>query len=236
MIPGLRPIDALVAWFLNAAAPLIGGLLWLLATLDIPSTGVNIALRLIGTGLLAGWLVLRRGLDVTAILGAFRSPKRAMLIGFAAGLAFFVAQSLLVVVWNYASRVPNLGDGSWNPWVTTEPLAGPYLVFFVGLAIMAPLVEEFVHRGVAWSALRTRLGRAPAMLATSVVFALGHPFGPYGTRILAAFLSGVLFVWLADRYDSLGPAWAAHVTMNLMVFIVGWSAFNVFGLPGLILD
>jgi membrane protease YdiL (CAAX protease family) len=236
VIAGLRPIDALVAWIFNAGVPLFGGLLWLIATRTPGGSATFIVLRLLGTGLIVIWIVRRRGLDLKAIVDSFRTSKGPLLIGCAAGLGLFIVEYLAFVLWNFLSRVPNLGDGTWNPWVTVEPIAGPYTSYFLALAVVGPVIEEFVHRGVAWSALQGRFGLRSAMLATSVVFALGHPFGHYGSRILAAFLAGLLYVWLAARYRSLGPPWAAHLTMNLMVFLAGWAGYNFFGLPGLLLS
>jgi membrane protease YdiL (CAAX protease family) len=118
--------------------------------------------------------------------------------------------------------------------VASRSLAGPYPAFLIALVVVAPFVEELIHRGVAYPGLASRLGAVPAALVSSAVFAVAHGPGPFD--IGSAFVSGLVWVWLYRRFDSLGPSTASHLVGNLLVFVSGWAAHNVFGIPGQVLS
>jgi membrane protease YdiL (CAAX protease family) len=77
--------------------------------------------------------------------------------------------------------------------------------------IAAPLTEELVFRGCLYGVARQGLGRIPAILGTSLVFALIHA---HAATIPALF---VLAVALALLYEATGSLWApilAHAVFN----------------------
>ena len=183
--------------------------------------------------LLIWWLTRIRSVGLDEIRGLFTWSTKPAAIGVGIGLAFFAIDYSLVVGWQFIDRTPNLGDGTWNPWIATQSLAEPYEGYFVALVLIGPLVEELIHRGVAFPALVTRLGIIGAAVVSSAVFALGHEFLPYS--LATAFAAGLMYAWLAQRYQSLVPAIAAHVAVNFSVFATGWAFYNLFGIPGRIL-
>lgn len=233
MLIRLRPVDALVAWVLNLGVPLLAAAAWLVAVGVEPGWLIESALRLLAALLLLIWLRFRRDIGWGALRQLLSSPPRHIRMGAAVGLAWTVITYGTVVAWQWIDRTPNLGDGTWNPWVATQSLAGPYAGYFIALVVIGPLVEEFVHRGVAFPALQGRFGTTAAAVATSAVFAAGHEWLPF--RLVDAFLTGLIYVWLTHRYRSLAPAIAAHVVGNGAVFASGWAAYNLFGVPGRIL-
>ena len=83
---------------------------------------------------------------------------------------------------------------------------------------VAPFIEELLFRGVLLSAWQRRLGAAPAVLASALMFALVHlpdlKFLWYGLPNLA--LLGITFGWLRLRSHSLWPAVIAHGMNNLL--------------------
>jgi membrane protease YdiL (CAAX protease family) len=225
----LRPIDAVVAWLLNAGVPILAAIAWFLATGEERGDVVHSILRLTAAALLVSWLIWARKVGLSELRALYSWSTRPVVIGAAVGLALFTAEYVAVVVWQFIDRTPNLVDGRWNPWVATRSLAGPYAGYFLALVVVAPLVEEFVHRGVAFPALRSRFGVATAAVVSSLVFALGHEafFG-----LVTALVSGLVYVWLVERYRSLAPAIASHVAGNLAVFVFGWALYNLFGIAG----
>lgn len=75
----------------------------------------------------------------------------------------------------------------------------------------APLTEELVFRGCLYGVARRKLGRLPAILGTSLVFALIHA---HLATIPALF---VLAIGLALLYEATGSLWApilAHAAFN----------------------
>lgn len=89
------------------------------------------------------------------------------------------------------------------------------LVLMVGLA--APVVEELFYRGLWLRAIERRArSTAIAVVASSIVFGAVH-FQVYD--FVALSLAGLVFAWLAVRFDRLGPAIWAHVAFNLTAVV-----------------
>jgi len=93
-------------------------------------------------------------------------------------------------------------------------------------AVVSGVIEEVAFRGYMQSGLE-RFGAGPAILATSVVFALFH--GVHGWQALlllgpGLFIASVLFGMLAYHTGSILPGIAVHV--------VGDFAHTFFGLLG----
>lgn len=77
--------------------------------------------------------------------------------------------------------------------------------------VAAPLTEELVFRGCLYGVGRQKFGRLPAILGTSLVFALIHA---HAATIPALF---VLAIGLALLYEATGSLWApvfAHAAFN----------------------
>jgi len=86
---------------------------------------------------------------------------------------------------------------------------GALLVF--GVAVCAPIGEEFLFRGYLLRVLKARHGVVPALLITSVLFAAFH-FNP--ASILALFALGLVFGLLRLWSGSIWPAVLAHAIQN----------------------
>jgi membrane protease YdiL (CAAX protease family) len=95
--------------------------------------------------------------------------------------------------------------------------------------ILIALPEEVFYRGWLQQRLRriwpgglpafgVRVG--PAILATSVLFALGHVVTMPAAFRLAVFFPSILFGWLRDRTGHLAGSVAFHVLSNLAMLTV----------------
>ncbi len=91
--------------------------------------------------------------------------------------------------------------------------------------VVAPFAEEFLFRGYLYAVLRRFIGRLPAILFTSALFAVVHLHLP---SILGL---GLLAVMLCLLYEQTGSLWAnilVHATFNsisiliLLLFQKGW--------------
>ena len=78
-------------------------------------------------------------------------------------------------------------------------------------AILAPLVEEFVFRGLLYRAIRSRSGIGAATLITALSFALVH-FTPLLIGVF--FFFGIILAMVAERFDSLYPPIVLHALNN----------------------
>jgi hypothetical protein len=95
-------------------------------------------------------------------------------------------------------------------------------IFFSVLTgvILAPIMEEIIHRGVIYQALRARTGRWSAIFLSSVAFAILHFYSWWG--ILDVFVMGVFFAWIYDRTRSLWPGIIFHALGNALITIDEW--------------
>lgn len=93
------------------------------------------------------------------------------------------------------------------------------VVAVVVLAVMAPIAEELVFRGLLYGWLRGFLPFVLVAILTSALFGLAH--GEWAHAIAAGLLGLVLAI-IRERSGSLWPAITAHVINNLVA--VGTAA------------
>jgi uncharacterized protein len=84
------------------------------------------------------------------------------------------------------------------------------------LAVLAPLVEELVFRGLLYGWLAGRWGKNVGWIVSSLAFAAAHA---EPAHIILVFPLGLLFGWLRQRTDSLLPSLVAHVANNSLALV-----------------
>jgi uncharacterized protein len=84
------------------------------------------------------------------------------------------------------------------------------------LAVLAPLVEELVFRGLLYGWLAGRWGRNVGWIVSSLAFAAAHA---EPAHIILVLPLGLLFGWLRQRTDSLLPSLVAHIANNGLALI-----------------
>jgi len=157
-------------------------------------------------------LWLTHGLDRRDVL-ALRAPR---------SWSRAVGWSLVVVIGIYilnAALDPFLHAGDeqgYTPPGWDPSRADAYAANFVVIAIVAPIMEELMFRGVGYSLL-ARYGSALAIAVVGITFGLVHGL-VYGFVILAAFGAGL--AWLRAKTDSLYPCVAVHAIFNGVAMIV----------------
>lgn len=90
-------------------------------------------------------------------------------------------------------------------------------------------IEELVYRGVVYALLRRKIGRWPAVAASSALFALGHytwgqihpMFGPPGGALPGSgwllFGAGALYCLLLDWSGTIAVPILAHAVYNILM-------------------
>lgn len=91
------------------------------------------------------------------------------------------------------------------------------------LALLAPLVEELVFRGLLYGWIAGRWGGWPAVIVSTLAFAGAH-WEP--AHVVLVLPLGLLFGWLRRRTDSLLPSLVAHIVNN------GFALLAAVYLPG----
>lgn len=86
-----------------------------------------------------------------------------------------------------------------------------FLWLFPGIAIVGPIVEEVLFRGVLYPYLRARMRILVAVALTAALFSVVHVFP---VLLLPLFVAGVALTLVTERYDSIIPAIVLHGVFN----------------------
>lgn len=229
--PAGRPVDdrrwglgdAAVGW---AIVQLLGGI-WAVAVLSatghfeegtdsLPLDVLALAqLGLAGAMLAVPYAVTRwKGRGIVADLGV--RARWADTGGAVAG-ALLQVPGLALLYWPLlrllGKSMDDVGERAVSLTDRAEGAMGVLLLVLI-VGVLAPVFEEIFYRGLVQRALLKRgLSPAAAIGVSSLVFGASHLELLQLPGLVAA---GVLFGYLAHRYDRLGPAIAAHVGFNLV--------------------
>jgi membrane protease YdiL (CAAX protease family) len=183
---------------------------------------------------LVAWLLPNR--EMLTILGAF------FVIGFLAvvvavsplGRAAFPALGLRPANWKYLVFGPlaTLALSVAVSQLGIEPQGMKQVIEFVPrqvvpslllLAVLAPIVEELVFRGLIYGWIAGRWNTMAGFIVSSLAFAAAH-FEP--AHVVLVLPLGLLFGWMRRRTDSLLPSLVSHILNN------GFALLAAVYLPG----
>lgn len=137
--------------------------------------------------------------------------KKAPLWKYAAGLLMAAALSLGL---NNLIIIGNLSVVSESYEATMDALySAPLLLQIISLAVLVPISEELVFRGLLFKRLRERGTYMQAALYSAVVFGIMH--GNL-VQMLYGFILGMMLSYLCEKYGSVKAPIAAHIVMNLL--------------------
>lgn len=111
-------------------------------------------------------------------------------------------------------------------------VAGDYtgqLVFWVAAAVIAPLGEEVLFRGYLWHAFQRHYGVAWALIATAVLFAVGHSTSAsQGAIVLVSqtTVMGLLLAWIRHKSGSIWAGCIAHACNNSIAVAIVTYCIN----------
>lgn len=138
-----------------------------------------------------------------------RTTWRWMLIGAAWGVVALVVKGALILAITALTGFEDNPQGMYYEAAGGGTIALVLTILF--LAVLTPVGEEFLFRGVLTNAL-LRYGPLVGVLGSSAIFALFH-----GVNIIlpAAFVVGVIAAEVMRRSGSIWPAVAVHTVNNL---------------------
>ena len=119
------------------------------------------------------------------------------------------------------------GSFHWTEWFDQRLVWGTpadVAVTLVEYSIIAPILEEFIFRGVVFATLRRRFGWGTSAALSALVFSFVHGYGLLG--LLTVFWSGVLWAWAYEKTGSLWPGMIAHGVNNLLVSLTIVALFR----------
>lgn len=89
------------------------------------------------------------------------------------------------------------------------------LTWILGVLLVAPLLEEWLCRGVFWEACRGVGGEGSTVVATAILFAMLHGWnGGFVLELPHRFVGGLLLGGLRSKSGSLVPSVLAHFVWN----------------------
>ncbi len=131
-----------------------------------------------------------------------------------AGWGLYEIQSRWVALDTRDFLRPGLIDSGWTGLASELAAA----------AVVAPLGEELLFRGILYSSLRNAWPAWVAAVVSSLIFAGLHYYSWFGVLTIAGF--GVLMCWVYERTGSLWPPIAFHALLNLTLTLSGWYVFS----------
>lgn len=164
--------------------------------------------------ILAAVLAISEPVERT-IIGLRRPPSWGaasgwIVLGFAAILAL---AAVLAAAGLDAGDEQGLVPKEWDP-----ARAAPFVANFVVVAVVAPIVEELVFRGVGFAVVRQLAGTTAAVVVTSVLFGLAHGL-VVALPILVFF--GLVLAAIRSRTQSVYPPTILHGIFNALALTAG---------------
>lgn len=89
----------------------------------------------------------------------------------------------------------------------------------IAVAVVAPVAEELLFRGIAFRSLQRRLGGTAALLLSSALFTLAHVDLGHAAHL---FGLGIVLAWLVRRSGSLYPSMILHAVVNGGALLLAW--------------
>ncbi|QVJ03189.1 CPBP family intramembrane metalloprotease [Nocardiopsis eucommiae] len=144
-----------------------------------------------------------------AVFGIRRTTWRWMLLGAGWGVVALVAKGLVILAITGLTGYDSNPQGVYFDTAASGAVGLVLTLLF--LAVLTPIGEEFLFRGVVTNAL-LRYGPWIGVLGSSAIFAVFH-----GVNLIlpAAFVVGVIAAEVMRRSGSVWPAVAVHSVNNL---------------------
>jgi membrane protease YdiL (CAAX protease family) len=168
--------------------------------------------RTVGSGSLAAdvGLVLR-GKDWWAVLAGMGVQIAAVLV------------SIPFIQLLFPEGAPSQGvaDIAGSSETTLEVLG-----IFLAVAVLAPVIEEIIYRGMLLPWLGRFMGKWPSIIVSAAVFSLIHPLLDWDARaaVPGLFFIGVVLAWAALHRGDLSLSIALHSGVNLLAaFLIVWG-------------
>ena len=168
---------------------------------------------------LAGvWLFVVRRYDAGwASLGLRRAERRTLPLAFLLFAVLAVGSVAIIAGLMWALGTLGL-PARLTPRSDAPAPADPlFIAAVVGSALLAPVAEEVLFRGVLYQALRKHMGAVGATLGSAALFTLLH----WWPAMVPEFLFlGIVLAVAFERTRSLYPPMVMHAAYNVAIMLV----------------
>lgn len=177
----------------------------------------TIACFVVGVGVML-WINQTRTFPNSIEKSSKPSIQKVILWGVGGTLLAFVAQYSAIAIELFIFHLP---AGSQNTQTLMVTL-GTYPLFILLIAILGPIMEEFVFRKVIFGSLFDITGGIGAAVISSLIFAFVHVDG----HILLYSMIGFVFSYLYYKTKSIAVPIIAHSLMNTVVAVASLALFK----------
>ncbi len=156
------------------------------------------------------YLTLRKGMNRAQIISALGISRKNLSL-FMAGLALLLFAIIMLV--SIASSAIGAAFGTQINTNVTVALAGAPIWFYIFVAVIEPINEEILFRGL----MVPRLG----IFISALVFGLAHASydSTFAIEVIAAFIFGIAAGYVFRKSGSLYPSMIAHILVNSIAVI-----------------
>ncbi len=173
--------------------------------------GANIAITVASLALI---LIIGKGIMKISFHGFIRPTKQGAKTAVVWAPACFVINMIFSLAVAYFTSFMN-AQGVTVPtsdFSISSPSAASILMQLAYVVILAPIIEEFIYRGIILGVL-TKYGNTAAILLSAAAFALMHGNIP---QAASAFGTGIVYAIIAVNCGSVFPTIIIHMTNNLI--------------------
>jgi hypothetical protein len=124
-----------------------------------------------------------------------------------------VAALLGIAMNNILSMSPLVAMSEAFAQATEDFYAGAFVLEIIGSAILTPILEELLYRGIIYTRLKRHLGIAPAVILSALIFGLMH-FNI--VQFIYAFVLGIMLALFLEHTGHVYGSIAGHITVNLI--------------------
>jgi hypothetical protein len=204
----LRALGILFGWY---TVQFIVGMLIYGLLQDVPnSLWINLLINVFATVFIVGVVLKHTGLSVSGLL----DDSNNRFVSTASLLFPPIFLTTFASMWWFADLqtvvIQLLPDDQATMIYLTDLLSGGF-VAFVGVCLIAPLVEEILFRGIVLRGLLHHYSPGVAITLSACLFAIFH-FNLY--QLLVAFVMGIFFGWIYLKSRSLWPCIFGHACYN----------------------
>lgn len=140
--------------------------------------------------------------------------KQSLVYGTFWGIVLFAAVILASQIIKYF--VPNLPPQEPEMLLRQATSIGEFAALFIIVAIIGPLFEEVLYRGILYTAFRNRIGVPWGMVVSGIIFGVAH--GDVW-RFLPLTLGGIALAYIYERSGNIYTPWIAHGVWNGIVAV-----------------
>jgi len=131
-------------------------------------------------------------------------------MGFTTIIYVLILESLFPKLFDSFINAPNILE---NLSFSENPVA--YILLFISVVLLAPVVEEIVFRGILFNLLNRKRGLIFSMVVSSLFFGVLHAETMVPTTVI-----GFVLCFIYQKTGSLKLSMAGHMFNNLVAFML----------------